>query len=114
EEVVIEVLRREGDRVILRSPGIVGREVVTERSPLLGAGIRVRPVRPEGEAAVAPAPAAAPEMVDLTPERRAELIALVEGNARMPAEAKARVLAQLAEPQVPAQVIARIEQRMGG
>lgn len=116
EEVAVEVLRREGDRVILRADVLAGREVVTERSPLLGAGIRVRPVRPGADEAAAapPAPPEAPRMVDLTPERRAELIALVEGNARMPAEAKARVLAQLAEPRVPAQVIARIEQRMGG
>ncbi len=32
----------------------------------------------------------------------------------MPAEAKARVLAQLQEPMVPAQVVERIESRMGG
>lgn len=115
EEVAATVLRRDGDRVILRAPGLAGREVVMERSPLLGAGIRVRPLRPDAQGAGgASAPPAAPPMVDLTPERRAALVALVEANARMPAEAKARVLAQLAEPQVPAQVIARIEQRPGG
>ena len=53
-------------------------------------------------------------MVELTDERRAKLIAFVEGNQRMPSEAKERVLAQLSELQVPAQVIERIESRMGG
>ena len=55
-----------------------------------------------------------PDMVELTEERRARLVAFVEANTRMPQEAKARVLAQLAEPSVPAQVVARIESRMGG
>ena len=53
-------------------------------------------------------------MVELTDERRAKLIAFVEGNQRMPTEAKERVLSQLAEPQVPARVVERIESRMGG
>lgn len=106
--VVLE--RRQGDRVILRAEGLAGREVVAERSPLLGAGIRVRPVRPE---AAAPA-AAVPDLVDLTPERRAALISLVERNTRMPAEARTRLLEQLAQDRVPAQLIARIEARMGG
>jgi hypothetical protein len=52
--------------------------------------------------------------VALTPERRAALIAFVEGNDRMPAEAKTRILAQLAEDQVPTRVIERLESRMGG
>jgi hypothetical protein len=112
EEMPVELVRRQGDDVLLRADALDGREVVTERSPLLGAGIKVRPLRPEAKEQ-----AAAPEeeaLVELTPERRAELIAFVEGNARMPAEAKARVLDQLAQERVPAQVIARLEQRMGG
>lgn len=111
EQVLVEVLRRQGNEMIVRAAGLAGREVVLERSPLLGVGIKVRPIRPQGAEAKAPAE---PEMVELTPERRAQLIAFVEGNERMPKDAKARVLAQLAEDRVPAQVVARIEERMGG
>jgi membrane fusion protein (multidrug efflux system) len=93
--------------VLVRGP-ILGREVVEERSPLLGAGITVRPLSRDGEVPQAPA------MLELTEERRAKLVAFVEGNNRMPSEAKARVLARLAEPQVPAQMVERIESRMGG
>ncbi|MEM6387031.1 MAG: HlyD family efflux transporter periplasmic adaptor subunit [Pseudomonadota bacterium] len=103
----IQVLRREGDDVLIRARGLAGREIVAERSPLLGAGIRIRPVRPG--AAEAPAE---PEMVALDPERRARLVTFVEGNQFMPAEAKARVLAQLNEDKVPARVVERIEGRM--
>ena len=112
EAVPATLLRRQADTVILAPDGIAGREVVTQRSPLLGAGIKVKPVRPE--AAAGADETAAPDMVDLTAERRASLVAYVQGNVRMPADAKARILAQLAEPQVPAQVVSRLEQRMGG
>ncbi len=105
------LLRREGDRVILSAAGLAGRDIVQERSPLLGAGIKVKPVRDTpGDSAAA----TRPDLIELTPERRAELIALVEGNTRMPAEAKARVLAQLSQDRVPARVIERLETRGGG
>jgi multidrug efflux pump subunit AcrA (membrane-fusion protein) len=110
EEVTVEVLRRQGDDVIVAVGALAGREIVSERSVLLGAGIRVRPVRPD--VAVAPAPVA--DMITLTEERRAELIAFVEASDRMPAEAKARVLEQLQASEVPASVIDRLESRMGG
>ena len=107
EAVEVDLMRRQGDDVLVRGRGIVGREVVEARSPLLGAGIRVRPLRPD-------AAPTEPEMLELTEERRARLVAFVEGNQRMPAEAKARVLARLSEDRVPANMVARLESRMGG
>lgn len=109
ETAEVDVLRRQGDDVLVRARDLAGREVVAERSPLLGAGIKIRPIRPDGAAEPE-----APEMVELTEERRARLIAFVEGNNRMPSEAKQRVLAQLSQPAVPARVIERLESRMGG
>ena len=107
EVAEVEVLRREGDDVILRGPGLAGREIVAERSPLLGAGIRIRPIRPG--AAEEPVEE---EFVELDPERRARLVTFIEGNQFMPAEAKARVLSQLKEEKVPARMVERIESRM--
>ena len=109
EALEVRVLHREGDDVLVRSPEIAGRDVVETRSPLLGPGISVRPLRPEA-AAMPDTPA----MLELSDERRARLIAFVEANQRMPAEAKARVLAQLGEARVPARMVERIESRMGG
>jgi multidrug efflux pump subunit AcrA (membrane-fusion protein) len=109
EAVPVDILRRQGDDVIVVAGAIAGRDIVAERSPLLGAGIRVRPLhRGAGPAE------ATDEMVELSEARRAALVAFVEANDGMPSAAKERVLAQLREPQVPAQVVARIEQRMGG
>ncbi len=107
ETATVEVLRRQGDDVLVRGE-IAGREVVEARSPQLGVGISVKPLRKGAEAPKAP------EMLELSEERRAKLVAFVEGNTRMPKEAKARVLAQLAKPEVSAKVVERIEGRMGG
>ncbi len=113
ETAEVEVLRREGDGVIVRARGLRDREVVSERTPLLGAGIRIRPIRPSSGEETASAPTG-PEMLALDPERRAKLVAFVEGNQFMPADVKSRVLTQLQEEQVPARVVERIESRMGG
>lgn len=112
EVATVELLRREGDDVIVRARGLAGREIVSERTPLLGAGIRIRPIRRGADGMSQPAPE--PEMLSLDPDRRARLVAFVEANQFMPAEAKARVLGQLQQDMVPAQVVERIESRMGG
>lgn len=109
ETAPVTLLRRQGDDVIVQAAGIEGREVVAERTPFLGDGIRVRPIRPTSNAE-----ADAPELVELDDERRARLVAFIEGNERMPSDAKERLLAQLSQPQVPARMVARIEARMGG
>ncbi len=46
QEVAVEVLRRQGDDVIIAVGPLAGREIVAERSAFLGEGIRVRPIRP--------------------------------------------------------------------
>ncbi|WP_375261940.1 efflux RND transporter periplasmic adaptor subunit [Palleronia sp.] len=104
----VERLRAQGDTVLVRADGLEGREVVAERSPLLGTGIKVRPLRQVQEEPEDTAEAGE-EMIDLSPERRAALIAMVEDNARMPDAAKQRVLAALNQPQVPARMIERLE-----
>ncbi len=117
EAVKVTLERRQGDIVLVRAPDLIGRDVVSERTPLIGAGVRIKPLRaPDagqaaGQGATAPA---APAMVELTPERRAKLVAFVEANNRMPAEVRTRLLAQLQDPQVPLQVVERLESRMGG
>jgi len=108
EALKVELVRRQGDDVLVRGAGLAGREVVSGRTPLLGAGIRVRPLRDE----VSAVPDAA--MLELSDEHRARLVAFVEGSQRMPDEVKAQMLQQLAEARVPAQLVQRIEARMGG
>ncbi len=110
EVAAVQVLRTQDDDVLVRAPGLAGREVVAERTPLLGAGIRVRPVRRDGERP----DAGAPDLLALDPERRARLVAFVESSPFMPDEARKRVLAALRKDKVPARMVERIESRMGG
>ena len=109
ESLPVHLLRRQGDEVLVQGDGLAGRQVVAERTPLLGAGIKVRALQ-QG-VAVEPTE---PELLELSEERRARLVAFVEANNRMPAEAKARILTQLGEEKVPAEMVQRIEARIGG
>jgi hypothetical protein len=110
EQAQTEILRRQQDDVIIAVRGLDGAQIVAERSPLLGAGISVRPITPGTAQAEAPA---LPELIELDEARRGKLVAFVEAS-RMPADVKRRMIAQLEEPKVPATVIARLESRMGG
>ncbi|WP_288929511.1 HlyD family efflux transporter periplasmic adaptor subunit [uncultured Maritimibacter sp.] len=114
QEVSVTVARRQGDTVLIEIGDLEGREVVEERTPTLGAGIRVNPQRVDENAEGAEGVPAAPAMVTLDEERRSRLISFVEGNQMMPPEIKDRILAQLRQPEVPANMIERIESRMGG
>ncbi|WP_121062780.1 efflux RND transporter periplasmic adaptor subunit [Chachezhania antarctica] len=129
EALPVTLVRRQGDDILVRSPDLAGRQVVRIRTPLLGAGIKARPLRPgadAGPAATAGAgeaeamqkasfePGEADETLALTDDRRAKLVQFVEASTRMPAEMKATVLAQLNQTQVPMQLVQRIESRMGG
>ncbi len=109
EALEVELLRRQGDDILVRGEGLAGREVVTKRSPLLGGGIRVRPLRQADEATTA-----RDEMLELSDDRRARLLAFVEGVADMPEAVKTQLLSQLKQPRVPARMVRRLETRMGG
>ncbi len=113
EPLAVTLLRRQGDDVLVRAaegaPPLEGRRVVLQRSPLLGAGIKVRPLT--GGAEAAPEPQA---MLELSEERRARLVAYVEGSRDMPAPMRDKLLNQLAQTRVPARVVERLENRMGG
>ncbi len=108
EVAEVNLLRRQGDDVIVRAGNVIGREVVLERSQVLGAGIKVNPLR--GDPGAAPE---APALVELDADRRARMIAYVEANTRIPEEVKQRMLGQLQEAKVPAAMVERLESRMG-
>jgi multidrug efflux pump subunit AcrA (membrane-fusion protein) len=109
EEIVVTLLRRQGDDVIVRNPQLFGREVVVARTPVLGAGIKVNPLR----ASDAETDEVVAETVTLDPERRARLIAYVESNTFIPSDVKERMLQQLGEDEVPTRMVSRLEARMG-
>ncbi|CTQ33689.1 efflux RND transporter periplasmic adaptor subunit [Jannaschia rubra] len=107
-ETPVTLLRRQGDDVLVTGD-IAGQEVVAERTPALGSGIKVSPLRPQ-----AALDATEPSVVTLAPERRARLRAIVEASGRIPAAVKTRMLDQLEAETVPAALIDRIEARTSG
>lgn len=109
EALPVTLVRRQGNEVLVRGEALEGRDVVTARSPLLGAGISVRPLRRDGDDMRSET-----DMLELSAERRARLVAFVQANSRMPKDIKAQVLNRLQAPKVPAQMVKRIESRMGG
>ncbi|GHG84555.1 efflux RND transporter periplasmic adaptor subunit [Pseudodonghicola xiamenensis] len=111
EALPVELVRRQGDSVLLRGDGLAGREVVIGRTPLLGPGILVRPLREDARAEIAPEDTA---LLELSEDRRARLLAFVESNPAMPEPVRKQTLAQLGAPRVPAQLVERLEARMGG
>lgn len=111
EAMPVTLLRRQGDEVLVRGRGLSGARVVSARTPLLGAGVKVRPLDDAATRESEPEPEA---MLELSEERRAKLVAFIEGNTMLPAEARDRILSQLQQPEVPAQMVERIESRMGG
>ncbi|MEL6204596.1 MAG: HlyD family efflux transporter periplasmic adaptor subunit [Pseudomonadota bacterium] len=123
EVIEAPVLRRQADSVIVPAVDIEGRRVVSERTPLLGPGIKVRDLTAARDGREIAGGGAGPgtdsgapgdDRITLTPERRAALIAAVQGSTRMPQDAKDRLLSQLGEETVPAAMVARIESRTGG
>jgi len=109
----VELLRRQGDEVIVRADALVGQLVVAQRTPLLGPGISVKPITSDSASEAGDTPDEA-DMIELTEARRAALMAAVRSSSQMPEDVKQRLLAQLEEPKVPARTVARIEDRMGG
>ncbi len=109
EEAQVKLMRRQGNEVIVRSRDLSGKEIVAQRTPVLGAGIKVKAIRSGEENEVAEV-----EMLELTEERRAKLISAIEANGYIPKTVKERIIGQLTQPKVPADVVARIESRMGG
>ena len=112
ESVPVTLLRRQGDDVLLQATAaLAGRDVVVRRSPLLGAGIKVRPLRGDG---AAPRPGDETGTLRLSDERRARLIAQVRDDAGLARDEKERLVKQLQAPDVPAATVRHIEARPGG
>lgn len=130
-EIRAEVLRRQDDKVLVRAGDLAGRAVVAERTPMLGAGIRVRSLaaqgsgepgaqtRPEGASGGGGMGAQGGggdgngETIALDEERRAKLVAYVNDKHRMQPNVRDRILYRLNLERVPLQLVQRLESEMG-
>ncbi|MEM7240755.1 MAG: HlyD family efflux transporter periplasmic adaptor subunit [Pseudomonadota bacterium] len=105
--VTVEILRKQGDDIIIRPRGIAGEKIVKRRIPQIGAGIKVAPrddVAPVLEQE---------EMVELTDEEKERFTAGIS-NAPIPEDRKKRILDRIASGKMPKSNYERMKSRMGG
>ncbi len=121
EEIATTILRRQGDLLIIGSAPF-GARYVTERTPQLGPGIKVRPVEAgdtgDGSTAALPSPAGfgavGGDRIALNEEERRSLIEILEADQRMPEDRRERLRSLLSQPEVPRQLVERLRQRGAG
>ena len=108
EAAQVEILRKQGEHLVVRAEALAGRNLVLARAPQLGAGIRVEPRAPGGAMLLQD------ETVEVSDDLRQQMIAFVEANKRMPADTKKEMLERLQQPQLPKAMVDRLTRRMGG
>ncbi len=119
EEVATTILRRQGDLLIVGSAPF-GARYVTERTPQLGPGIKVRPVdapeQADGSSAALPTSigtgvGTSNDRIVLNAEQRQSLMEILEADRRMPEERRDRLRNLLSQPEVPRGLVERLQLR---
>ena len=103
EAAKVQVLRKQGDSVLVRADGIVGRQLVLKRAPQLGTGIRVDPKGAGGQVIEDEV------LVPLSEEKQKQFIAALEQNRGIPPSLRERMLARVRTGEVPAQMAERLD-----
>ena len=113
EEVNVKVERRLIDRAIVTNVPM-NMPYVVNHSPQLTPGLLVKPTGPKPEQNNENDKTGPDEngLIALSPQRRSDLVAFVEGNNRMPEDVKKRLLENLKKDRVKAKMVERIESRM--
>tara|TARA_R110002096_G_scaffold8802_4_gene35807 strand:- start:12850 stop:14301 length:1452 start_codon:yes stop_codon:yes gene_type:complete len=103
----VEILRKQGDNLIVRADNINGQRIVKQRVPQLGVGILIEPRGDD-----APTTVEEPQNVTLAPEQQAAMMAYVKGG-QMPDDVKERILKRIETGTVPKRMFDRISANMG-
>ncbi len=111
-EARVDVVRRQGNVVLVRAPDLAGARIVAARTPAVGAGLRVEVIADEAPRAVSVG--ADGVMVTLGADRRAALLGLLDADATIAPAERDRLRAALQSDRVPATLVRRIEDGRGG
>jgi RND family efflux transporter MFP subunit len=104
EAIAVTILRLQGNDVVVDAGPLAGRDIVSVRTPQVGAGIKVRPLRSDTVAG----------NVALNEADRARLIALVRSDTSLSETDRVAYLDQLSQSEVPADLVARLTKASGG
>ncbi len=117
EEYKSEILRRQGDFIILENVPF-GREYVSQRAPQLDVGLRINPIRIDEKSnsisSLEKPDKSEEKLVAITKEQREKLIEFVNNNKRIPKDVRKGIIAQLQREKVSSKLVSRFEKRMEG
>ena len=112
QEVNVSILRRQGEKVIV-SGAPEGAEYVMQRSPQLGRGLKVKPLRASDlKNGKAPKSSDAETVVKLDQKKINELLELLKSMDRMPENVKDRLIKEINSGKMRSKTLRRLEKGM--
>ncbi len=113
KEIEVTILRRQGNEVIV-SGAPTDKEYVMQRSPQLGNGLKIKPLRKKDrEISNSVNLSKNNELVAISPEKQKKLINILDKLDRMPKSVKDRLYEEINSGKIKAKTLKRLEKNMG-
>ena len=113
KEIEVTILRRQGNEVIV-SGAPTDKEYVMQRSPQLGNGLKIKPLRKKDrEISNLVNLSKNNELVTISPEKQKKLINILDKLDRMPKSVKDRLYEEINSGKIKAKTLKRLEKNMG-
>ena len=113
KEIEVTILRRQGNEVIV-SGAPTDKEYVMQRSPQLGNGLKIKPLRKKDrEISNSVNLSKNNELVTISPEKQKKLINILDKLDRMPKSVKDRLYEEINSGKIKAKTLKRLEKNIG-
>ena len=113
KEIEVTILRRQGNEVIV-SGAPTDKEYVMQRSPQLGNGLKIKPLRKKDrEISNSVNLSKNNELVTISPEKQKKLINILDKLDRMPKSVKDRLHEEINSGKIKAKTLKRLEKNIG-
>ncbi len=113
KEIEVTILRRQGNEVIV-SGAPIEKEYVMQRSPQLGNGLKIKPLRKKDrEISNSVNLSKNNELVTISSEKQKKLINILDKLDRMPKSVKERLYEEINSGKIKAKTLKRLEKNMG-
>ena len=113
KEIEVTILRRQGNEVIV-SGAPTDKEYVMQRSPQLGNGLKIKPLRKKDrEISNSVNLSKNNELVTISPEKQKKLINILDKLDRMPKSVKDRLYEEINSGKIKVKTLKRLEKNMG-
>ena len=113
KEIEVTILRRQGNEVIV-SGAPTDKEYVMQRSPQLGNGLKIKPLRKKDrEISNSVNLSKNNELVAISPDQQKKLINILDKLDRMPKSVKDRLYEEINSGKIKAKTLKRLEKNLG-